>query len=169
MKREMLEDFFEKYIRHTPYRAIVSDKKMLLCRLTTAVSKGIDVGYHKRGVYITARCVKHMYDKKPAEEFLFLIKNLCDVIKKPERIYRNKDSKRGNFCFIRKVGEWEYLCSIETTTIGVSVEGGLSEELQVATAFRLRDTAYIKNYTLLWDWGNGNPHRSVLDTPERVY
>jgi hypothetical protein len=38
------------------------------------------------------------------------------------------------------------------------------EEIHVVTAFRLRDGKYLKNYTLLWDWGNGIPHRSALDT-----
>jgi len=38
------------------------------------------------------------------------------------------------------------------------------EEIQIATAFRLRDSDYIKKYTLLWSWEDGTPHRSALDT-----
>ena len=166
MKKEVLKEFFQKYIENTPYKAVVVDKKMLLCRLTAAVSRGIDIGYQKRRVYITTRCLKHLYDKKPAEEFLFLIKNLYEVVRRPEKIYQNRKGKRGEIGFVKRIGNFEYFCSIETMAIDISVGfTGLSEELQIATAFRLRDDAYIKKYTLLWDRGNGNPHRSALDAP----
>src|SRR3989344_3832938 len=80
-------------------------------------------------------------------------------------------------CSVKKIGNEDYLCSIEIVKIPPAVFGeavlGISEygiekereEIQIATAFRLRDDKYTKNYTLLWDWGNGNPHRSALDAP----
>lgn len=48
----------------------------------------------------------------------------------------------------------EYLCSLQKIS---------DEELQVVTAFRLRDKDYIKKYTLLWNRGSGKPHRYVIE------
>lgn len=171
-----LKEFFQKYIENTAEKAVVADKKFFLCLLTIAVSQGADINC-ARHVYITTRALKHLYDKKPAEEFLFIIKHLRKMVRYPNKIYRNKKEKRGEFCFVKKMGNSEYLCSIEIIKIPSAIFGeaifGVSEygaekerdEIQVATAFRLRDKKYIKNYTLLWDWGNGNPHRSALDAP----
>ena len=95
----------------------------------------------------------------------------------PDKIYLNKDAKRGCYCFVKRIGGAEYFCSLEITKIKPAIYGqgefGIlecgeekeKEEIQVATAFRMRKN-YIKNYTLLWDWGDGNPHRSALDTPK---
>ncbi|MFZ2226112.1 MAG: hypothetical protein WA064_01180 [Candidatus Moraniibacteriota bacterium] len=157
-----LSKFFENYIKGTPQKAIVANRRALLCRLTEAVIDGIEIENLPRNVYITSRCVKHLFDKRPAEEFLFIIDHLHEIVKCPDKIYENAEGKRGNFCFTKKMGNEEYFCSVEILEIS-----NTDKEIQVATAFRLRDEKYIiKNYTLLWDWGNGNPHRSALDTPK---
>lgn len=173
-----LKDFFKKYIKGTAEKAIVADRKMFLCCLTRAVMKGIGINYSIKNVYVSSRCVKHLFDRKPAEEFLFIINHLHEVVKYPDKIYKNKTGKRGEFCLIKKIGNEEYFCSIEIIKIPPAVFGeailGVSgfgaekskEEIQIATAFRLRDNKYIKKYTLLWDWGSGTPHRSALDTPQ---
>jgi len=178
MNQETLINFFNKYIKDTPEKAVVLDQKMFLCRLTVAVQKGIGLSESIRGVYVTLRCIKHLFDKKPAEEFMFLLGNLHKVVKHPNKIYENKNSKRGGYCFVKRIGDAEYFCSIGVVKIPTTVFGeavfGVSkfgaekevEEIQVATAFRLRDHKYLKNYTFLLDWGNGNPHRSALDTPK---
>lgn len=178
MNKELLKDFFEKHIKGTAEKALVADQKMLLCKITLAVSEGIEIHNKMRNVHITTRCLKHLYDRKPAEEFQFLIEYLYQITRYPDKIYKNKNSKRGKFCFVKKIKDFEYLCSIETITIppailgvaqlGVCQLGSKEEitEIQIATVFRNRDNKYLKNYTLLWDWGNGNPHRSALDTPE---
>jgi hypothetical protein len=122
--------------------------------------------------------LKHLFDKKPAEEFLFIINHLHEIVKYPDRVYRNKNEKKGEFCLTKEIGNEKYLYSIEIIKIPPAVFDELilgvsecgtekkEEEIQIATAFRLRDEKYIKNYILLWDWGNGNPHRSALDTPK---
>ena len=172
-----LKEFFKKYIEGTPEKALVADRKIFLCCLTKAVMKGVDINYSVKNVYITSMCIKHLFDKKPAEEFLFIINHLHKMVKYPDKIYKNKTGKRGAFCLVKKIGNEDYLCSIEIVKIPPAVFGeavlGISEygaekereEIQIATAFRLRDDKYTKNYTLLWDWGNGNPHRSALDAP----
>lgn len=159
-----LKGFFKRHIRNTPKKSIVVDRKIFLCNLTNAVLKGIKADDLIKGVYITSRCVKHLYDKKPAEEFDFILNHLLDIVKYPDKIYENLPGKRGGFCFIKRIGGEEYFCTIEIAEIKESENIAGVKETQVATAFRLRDEKYIKNYTLLWDWGNGNPHRSALDT-----
>ena len=161
MQKETLADFFAEYIKDTQEKANVPDRKLFLCRLTMAVAKGINIEESARGVYITSRCLKHLFDKKPAEEFLFILKHLYEIVRYPDKIYLDSREKRGEFCFIKTIGNSEYFCSIEKVRTPVVVS-----EIQIATVFRLRDDKYIKKYTLLWDWGNGAPHRSALDTPE---
>ncbi|MEI7425640.1 MAG: hypothetical protein WCK16_01775 [Candidatus Moraniibacteriota bacterium] len=175
-----LSKFFENYIKGTPQKAIVANRKVLLCRLTEAVIEGIEIKNSAKNVYITSRCVKHLFDKRPAEEFLFIIDHLHEIVKCPDRIYGNAEGKRGDFCLTKRISNEEYLCAVEILEISSVVRecnelAGSNKasadltvrEIQVSTAFRIRDEKYIiKNYTLLWDWGNGNPHRSALDTPE---
>ena len=165
----ILRNFFRNYIDGTPEKAIVADRKMFLCNLTQAVLSGIEIVGKPSGVYVTSRSLKHLFDKKPAEEFMFLLDNLHKIVKFPDKIYKNKDAKRGSFCFVKRIGDFDYLCSLEIIILpfelGVTELGGEKKEIQIVTSFRLRDDKYIKNYTLLWDWGNGNPHRSALDAP----
>jgi len=165
----ILRNFFKDYIDGTSEKAIVADRKIFLCHLTQAVLSGIETDGNLSSVYVTSRSLKHLFDKKPAEEFMFLLDNLHKVVKYPDKIYKNKNAKRGSFCFVKRIGDFEYLCSLEVAILffefGAVEIGDRKKEIQIATAFRLRDDKYIKNYTLLWDWGNGNPHRSALDAP----
>ena len=158
---ELLNNFYEKYVKGTAYKVAVVNRRIFLCNLTNAVCKGIGVNKKTKKVYITSRAVKHLFDKKPAEEFLFLIDNLHKVVKYPDKIYKNQPGKRGEHCLVKKVGNINYLCSIEIIS-----SSERNQEIQIATVFRLRDDNYIKKYTLLWSWGYDIPHRSALDTPK---
>ena len=93
-----------------------------------------------------------------------MIDNLYKIVKYPDKVYKNKASKRGGYCLVKRIRNLDYLCSIEA--IKMFCDGVELEEVQIATAFRLRDSNYIKKYTLLWSWEDGDPHRSVLDTPK---
>lgn len=158
---ELLHRFFEKYVKGTSEKAAVVNRKIFLCNLTNAVCVGIKINKKTKKVYITSRAVKHLFDKKPAEEFLFLIENLHKVVKYPDKIYRNKPGKRGEYCLVKRIGSINYLCSIE-----IILSGECNQEIQIATAFRLRDDNYTKKYTFLWSWGVDIPHRNALDTPK---
>lgn len=162
----ILRGFFKKYIENTAEKAEVVNRKIFLCHLTKAVTSGVGIDHSIKKVYITSRCLKHLFDHKPAEEFLFIINHLHKVVKYPDQIYKNKNGKRGDFCLIKNIGNEKYFCSIEIISINKDEEIEEVKEVQIATAFRLRNDKYIKNYTLLWNWGNGNPHRSALDTPK---
>ena len=160
---ELLNKFFDQYIKGTVEKAAVVNRKIFLCNLTNAVCVGIGVNKKTKKVYITSRAVKHLFDKKPAEEFFFLIENLHKVVKYPDKIYKNKPGKRGENCLVKRIGDVNYLCSIEIIS-----SSEYDQEIQIATAFRLRDDNYIKKYTLLWSWGVDIPHRGALDTSKRT-
>ena len=142
--KDKLVDIFEKYIKDTPVKSIVTRKSIVLCRLTNQVNKAIlDCGGLSK-VFINTKVLKHLYDKKPAEEFYFLVKNSHILVKYPDKIYKNKEPKRGEWLFAKEIKNELYLCSL-------SNENG---DFEVATAFRDRKRKYIKSYDLLWSWEN---------------
>ncbi|MDO8512754.1 MAG: hypothetical protein Q7S57_05770 [bacterium] len=145
-----LVEVYEKYIKGTPEKGLVEEKKFLVCFLTQAVCKGMNFNSNK--VYISTRVLKHMYDKKPAEEFNFLLVNLNKIVRYPDHIYANKLGKRGDICLQKCVAGNQYLCSIEF--VGTEEE---QKEIQITTAFRIRKSNYLLGYKLLWSWKGDIP------------
>lgn len=144
--KKILNNMHQQYIVGTPPKAVVKDKKILLCCLTNAVMRGS--GYEKSPVYVTSRMLKHLYDKRPAEEYDILIKILHKVVKFPNIIFENQAGKRGNKVFLKIYKGQKYLC-----VLGKGVEG----DNCIATAFRLRDENYTKKYKELWRWRDDVP------------
>ncbi len=140
---------YKQYIRGTPKKAIVQTLTVFLCHLTVAVTTGISVPYSK--VYIATRVIKHAYDKRAAEEFDYCMDALLPTVKYPDKIYKNKTGKRGSFCFVKKVKNFECMVSLEEIT-----ESGNLTYCEIATFFR-PDTNYLNNYELLWEWKGGSP------------
>lgn len=157
MHTRVLEDLHTKYIKGTSKENMVPVIKVFICQLTVAVSKGIlnlrDSSHTK--VYVNTRAIKHLYDKKPAEEYDFAINNTHKIIKYPDRVYMNKDTKKGNFLFVKKIKNEHWLCSLEQT---------YSDTLELITCFRIRKDTYLNNYNLLWSWEGDYLHRNTFDT-----
>lgn len=149
-KATKLVDVYDKYIKGTPEKGLVEEKKFLVCFLTQAVCKGMNFDSNK--AYISTRALKHMYDKKPAEEFIFLLENLHKIVRYPDRVYENKDGKRGDLCLQKCIADNQYLCSIQF----VDVEED-QKEIQITTAFRVRKSNYLLSYKLLWSWKDDTP------------
>lgn len=150
---KVVPDLFEKHVKGTPQEAIVQLVTAFLCNLTAAVMRGASCECGR--VYINTRVIKHLYDKKPAEEFEFIIQNIHQIVKYPDRIYRNKDAKRGEIGFVKQLKNELYFCSLEKIA---NSETGTATHCEVATCFRLRKPdGYLKNYELLWEWKGGNP------------
>lgn len=147
MTNESLHTLHKTYIRGTEPKAIVEYKKVFLCYLTAAVHKGGD--FSTRNIYITTKVLKHMYDKKPAEEYDFLLVHLPQIIKYPDRIYQNRNGKRGNICLSKIVKNQPYLCSLE--------DKAENKEIVVVTAYRIRDKKYLEKYSLVWSWRDDVP------------
>lgn len=138
--------FFYKYIARRPYKGPVKDFMLFISYLCGEILCGF--------VFISTRSLKHLFDKKPAEEFHFILDHIHLILIYPDKIYKNKTEKRGNICLVKKIKGSEYLCSLEK---------GDTRRYYVVTAFRLRNSDYIKNYTLLWNRGSGKPHRHALE------
>ncbi len=153
MEKIGLVKLFKIYVRDTEKEAPVVDLTITVCTVTKSVSKAANFSSEK--IYITTRVLKHMYDKRPAEEFNYIIHNLWQISKFPDEIYENNNSKRGQFVFIKKLGKFKYFCSVEKTNeedpdshcIGMNY---------IVTAFRVEDT-YLKSFRLLWSWKGGTP------------
>ena len=146
----VIPELHRRYIKGTAKDAVVQNARVFLCHLTGAVSIGA-LGLMqterapRRKVYISTRVLKHTYDKRPAEEYDFLTENLHAIVKYPDCVYKNKDSKRGGYCFVKTLGNKLYLCSLE------SVE----DRFEVVTFFRVPKEKYLESYELLWSWRNG--------------
>jgi hypothetical protein len=100
---------------------------------------------------VNTRAIKHAYDKRPAQEYDFLIQHLHQVIKYPDKIYKNKRGKRGSYCFIKQIKNELCFCSIEVLS-----KDGESEVCEVVTFFTT-DESYLISYELLWEWKDGIP------------
>lgn len=146
---EVVKNLFEKHIHGTSEKAIVADVTVSICKLTVTVNKQMERIFKcDCRVYINARVLKHLYDKKPAEEFEFIVDNIHKIAKYPDCIYKNKNPKRGDVCLTKKINGENYICSLELC----EREDGGAKELFVVTSFRIRKENYLNNYELLWSW-----------------
>ena len=143
-KNKIAQKLFEKHIKGTAEKAIVENVTVFLCRLTFVVSKDNQINPN---VYLNSRVLKHVYDKKPAEEFNCLVQYLHIIIRYPDNIYKNKNPKRGDYVFTKVINGNNYFCSLETFEDGANV----------VTMFRLRKGNYLKSYDLLWSWRGDIP------------
>ncbi|MFA6048222.1 MAG: hypothetical protein WCV59_04670 [Parcubacteria group bacterium] len=139
-----VQELFEKHIKGTAKDAIVADVTIFLCHLTYAVSKNNNF---PPKVYLKTRALKHIYDKRPAEEFDRILIYLKKLVRYPDCVYKNKNPKRGDYVFTKTINGEQYLCSLEL------YDGCFN----IATVFRLRKKNYIKSYDLLWSWRDGAP------------
>lgn len=143
----------KKYIKGTTKKAVVQLVQVHLCHLTAAVVKGIGLTCNK--VYLSTRVLKHLYDKRPAEEYDLMIENILDLVKYPSKIYKNKEGKRGSYLFVKEVKNSKCVTSIEV--METEMEGKkIATHCEVATFFRT-DEDYLANYELLWEWKGGTP------------
>lgn len=154
-----IQHLFNQYIKGTVEKAPVENKFILVCRLTNAVKNVINCIEPK--VYITCRMLKHLYDSKPAEEFYFLVDNMEKIVKLPDKIYKNKDGKRGTFCLTKIINNDLYVCPIEIieNTESYDLPTGSIPGIYIATGFRLKPKKikYLNNYELIWSWKGDNP------------
>jgi hypothetical protein len=143
--KEKLWRVHEIYIRRTVLEAAIHQ---ITIRVTT-IAKTARRAMHcsKKKVYIHSRTLKHLYDKRPAEEFDFLIDHIASILRNPGYLFKNKEGKTGNFCIVKKMGKYHYIVILE-----IKNKQTQNEEIWIVTAFRLRNGNYIKNYDLLRSW-----------------
>lgn len=143
---------WKQHIRGSREKEIVKDVTILVCLLTKKVQEACDFPTSK--IHLNTRVLKHLYDKKPAEEFEFVIHNLDKLLRYPDQVYKNKTGKRGSLCFVKKLSGHKYFCSIETTE---ELDGTNMQMICIVTAFRLRKEDYLEGYELLWSWKGDEP------------
>jgi len=155
MYRKIISELFEEYIKNTPKGADVVNKTTFLCRLTKAVKEAGEFPTTK--VYIKTRVIKHLYDKKTAEEFFFIVENLHKIAKYPDHIYINKGSKRGDFAFLKRLKGKICFCSLEI----IEKKEEKFQGNYIVTTYDLRTEEkakrYLKNYKPLWSWRDDTP------------
>lgn len=144
----------KRYILGTKPEAPVVLVTVLLCNLTAAVMK--TNFFISPKVHLKTKVLKHMYDKKPAQEYDFVIRHLSEVVMYPDKIYQNLDSKRGDYLFLKQIVGQVIICSIEKCASEDPNDDG-SEVNVVVTALYLRKETYLKNYKLLWSWKGDIP------------
>lgn len=139
---------YKRHIKGTERKSIVRSVSVLLCHLTVAVIRGVEIPCNK--VYVSTRVIKHIYDKRPAEEFDFVMDSIESVMKYPDKIYRNKEGKKAEFCFVKNIKNSKVFAVLEV----YDVED--FPRCEVVTFYRVEEK-YLKNYELLWEWEGGTP------------
>lgn len=133
---------FQKYVRNTKKKALVNSAKTLLCYLPVNLIPVF--GSVHRNASINTRVLKHLYDKRPAQEFDFMLEHLKTVLKYPTHVYKNKQGKRGQYCFIKSINGTICLCSIELCN-----KADHKPQWEVVTFFTITQE-YLNGYELLW-------------------
>jgi hypothetical protein len=144
-----LKKFHTQYIKDTRPKALITLVEMHLCNLTTAVTGVLSSSKTptpKYKVLVSSKALKHLYDKKPAEEYDYMLTHAHTFVKYPDKIYINRDGKRGDYIFIKDISGEIWLCSIEKE----------KEHCYLVTCFRLHKESYLKNYKLIWSWKIGD-------------
>lgn len=134
---------YENHIKGRGRKDFVPEVKVRVGNVKKTIKKVIKVKNCK--VFATTRSIKHIYDRvfldagKP-EDFVSIIKKLPQIVTSPDRVCANKQSKRGNFCFIKRIKGRLYLATLETSA---------QKELHLVTCFMTTEK-YCVNFVDLW-------------------
>ena len=150
--RVSLVKLHKKYIKNTAPKQIVFVTSLQLCYLTKKVFSDLKLTTHN--VYLTTIMLKHMYDKRVAEEFDYLLYNLYKIVKYPDHVYKNKPGGTGDYFFTK---------TLDNLLYGASIEVSNEQELFIVTAFRTTEK-YLNNFEKIWSWEGGNPHLNAFDS-----
>jgi len=147
-----IDQLHQQYIKNTTKTAEIPLKTISLCKLTNIIAESLN--FSSKTVFLKTKVLKHMYDKRPAQEYDFLLRNLVKIVKYPDIIYKNMDHNRGNKCFAKTINNITYFVPLE------EVKG--LEANYIVTAFKVEED-YIKKFEALWNWEGGYLHRNTLD------
>lgn len=95
-------------------------------------------------VYLSTRVLKHVYDKRTAQEFDFLLAGLPKIIASPDRMYRNKLGKREGYCLVRTHDNFFSFCLLERKVFS-------SRPRWEVVTFYVTDERYLAGYELVWE------------------
>jgi hypothetical protein len=143
MSRRPIYKLFKKHVRHTHKNAPIE--------LAHAEVEKISLVCLEKA-FISTWTLKHIYDKRPAQEFDFLMRNVGLILRDPDQIYKNKHRKSGDFCFVKNFLHNQYVCIVQQNL-------GRAE---IVTFFRANE-GYFDDYELLWERRTAEPHRNVFN------
>jgi hypothetical protein len=135
----------DQYIKLSPRQGNIILTETMLCRPTRFTCKHI--GDYDSVFYISTQALKHMYDKKPSQEYDFVLHNMHTIVKYPDRIYYNKPGKRGDYLFRKALKTYDCLVCVEH-----DIE---NQRLSIVTGYFLRKESYLYNYKTLVSWEGG--------------
>ena len=156
-----IDSFHQRHIRGTAPHSVVASASLLVSSLDAPLLDIISLGhsgsFHTSAeipIYLHSRALKHLYDKRPAEEYDFLLSHFTQLLRRPDWIYKNRDFQRGDVCFATEIQTELYLCSLEYD----------GNALYIVTAMRVRRISYLDSYTLLWSRKGGGPSSQYSDS-----
>lgn len=149
MAKISLLNLYSKYIVGTPRKALVLDTTIYIGTLKPGVQSSLSLSSSK--VHCTSKVIKHIYDEKPPLHVPLIIKHLCQTIKYPDRVYKNKvyknnkriKTRKGDFLFTKKVRNNLYLSVVQK-------EKDQNDVNWLVSAWILRKSDYLKYSRLLW-------------------
>lgn len=140
-QRNVLKNIHEEFVKNTHPGAIVVNKSVFLCHANFKALHSL--GLRETEIYISSTVLKHMYDKRPAQEYDRLLNDIPLIIKYPDLVYKNKASHHG-FAFVKALHGYSYMCPVKF------IENG-QNKLYVATAFSVKPW-YMKDFKLVWSF-----------------
>lgn len=145
--------FYSRHIKETAQHARITLARGMLCKIKSSLVQVINLHTtcSDQNVFLNTRALKHIYDRHIYDKsspwvFEIILNNLTQIIKRPDEVRRNMESKRGDFLFVKKIGRQIFYVSIEV------VIGG---NLEVVSASATSDN-YLRKFTLLWSWESAN-------------
>ena len=137
--QEVLE-LHRSFVRDTKPGENVINSAAFLCQLSEKISQCINLPIAK--VYISTKTLKHLYDKRSAQEYDCLLGNMPAIVKYPDLLYRNKREKSGDYIFVKAVNGYSYMCSVKY------IQTNECNKLNIITAFSVKPE-YMKDFKLL--------------------
>ena len=146
--------YYKLYIKGTARQQIIPLERNFLCNIKSSLKTILcaNSSCTDRGVYLSTKSLKHIYDrhiydKGNFSEFIIILQNITRIIRYPDEVRMDTQSKRGDFLFVKKIEEQVYFASLQ-----IAPNGDIEVVSSSATGER-----YIKKFTLLWSWGSANP------------
>jgi len=103
-------------------------------------------------VYISTFGLKHLYDKRTAREYEYLLQYLSQIIISPDAIYKNSSNRHGNIVLHKLLPEGDYI-------IVLQLSQKKNRGNYVLTGFRVKQKE-LNKFKLLWKREAGTPPSS---------
>ena len=100
-----LYHFHQQYIANTDYRARVFDNAFYVGSISLDLAQKLKLSASI--VIINSRSLKHLYDKRTAHVYDFLLQHLHEIINQPDMILESVHTKHG-FAFAKHYGDNTY-------------------------------------------------------------